>query len=189
MALDNQISDREYKKFKISTSAPTQTGIVVVNPDGSDVFNPAVGQDVNVRDGSGTSITSSVVGADTGLDVNILNDPDGPRTITLNTDTGTGNISVNLALAAVIKILGVKIHFASVPTANDFVVTSGNLAGGPAFDTVLYKANPGTLGVTDLLWVPAGEVLLTADETLTVTFTNTGATQYGLTITYEQGLQ
>ncbi len=105
--------------------------------------------------------------------------------IALNTDTGTGNINVSINLGATIRILGVKIHFAGVPVANDFVVTSNNLAGGPAYDTVLYKADPGTLGVTDLNFVPAGELIIEAGESLTITFTNTGLTQYGLTTTYE----
>ena len=105
--------------------------------------------------------------------------------IALNTDTGTGNISVQINLGTTLKILGVKIHFAGVPTANDFVVTSNNLAGGSAYDTVLYKADPGTLGVTDLNFVPAGELIIEAGEAVTITFTNAGGTSYGLTTTYE----
>jgi hypothetical protein len=275
MALDNQITDREYGKFKESTSTPTQTGVAVVNPDGSDIFNPAAGIDVNVRDGAGSSITSTAsaldvnvasgtiianiegdyvddsaftVASDKGLIVggvfttdqidsgdfgafkinadrelgvfvgealptgtnsigdiaNITNvvsvddnggslTVDGTVTATitraaqlaLNTDTGVGNISVQINLGVSFKILGVKIHFAGIPTANDFVVTSNNLAGGPAYDTVLYRANPGTLGVTDLNFVPAGELIIEAGESLTITFTNAGGTTYGLTTTYE----
>ena len=275
MALDNQITDREYGKFKESTSTPTQTGVAVVNPDGSDIFNPAAGIDVNVRDGAGSSITSTAsaldvnvasgtiianiegdyvddsaftVASDKGLIVggvfttdqidsgdfgafkinadrelgvfvgealptgtnsigdiaNITNvvsvdDNGGSLTvdgavtatitkaaqIALNTDTGTGNISVQINLGVSMKILGVKIHFGGIPTANDFVVTSNNLAGGPAYDTVLYKADPGTLGVTDLNFVPAGELVIEAGESLTITFTNAGGTTYGLTTTYE----
>jgi len=275
MALDNQITDREYGKFKESTSTPTQTGVAVVNPDGSDIFNPAAGIDVNVRDGAGSSITSTAsaldvnvasgtiianiegdyvddsaftVASDKGLIVggvfttdqidsgdfgafkinadrelgvfvgealptgtnsigdiaNITNvvsvddnggslTVDGTVTATitraaqlaLNTDTGVGNISVQINLGVSFKILGVKIHFAGIPTANDFVVTSNNLAGGPAYDTVLYKADPGTLGVTDLNFVPAGELVIEAGESLTITFTNAGGTTYGLTTTYE----
>jgi len=105
--------------------------------------------------------------------------------LALNTDTGVGNISVQINLGVSFKILGVKIHFAGIPTANDFVVTSNNLAGGPAYDTVLYKADPGTLGVTDLNFVPAGELVIEAGESLTITFTNAGGTTYGLTTTYE----
>jgi len=275
MALDNQITDREYGKFKESTSTPTQTGVAVVNPDGSDIFNPAAGIDVNVRDGAGSSITSTAsaldvnvasgtiianiegdyvddsaftVASDKGLIVggvfttdqidsgdfgafkinadrelgvfvgealptgtnsigdiaNITNvvsvdDNGGSLTvdgavtatitkaaqIALNTDTGTGNISVQINLGVSMKILGVKIHFGGIPTANDFVVTSNNLAGGPAYDTVLYKANPGTLGVTDLNFVPAGDLTIEAGESVTITFTNAGGTTYGLTTTYE----
>ena len=119
------------------------------------------------------------------LQVDVLTEPARTPQIALNTDTGTGNINVQINLGATIKILGVKIHFAGVPTANDFVVTSNNLAGGPAYDTVLYKADPGTLGVTDLSFVPAGELIIEAGEAVTITFTNAGATLYGLTTTFE----
>jgi hypothetical protein len=150
----------------------------------------SITSDVNIADG-GNSITVDDGGSSLTVDGTVAATQSGTWTISrvgqiaLNTDTGTGNISVQINLGTTLKILGVKIHFAGVPTANDFVVTSNNLAGGSAYDTVLYKADPGTLGVTDLNFVPAGELIIEAGEAVTITFTNAGATLYGLTTTYE----
>ena len=57
--------------------------------------------------------------------------------------------------------------------------------GNPAYNTVIFSANPGTLGVTNISYIPDGEVIIAASQEFHVTFTNAASTQYGVTITYE----
>ena len=158
------------------------------------VDNASGASAVNIQDG-GNSITVDNAGLtdlaaainSNKVDVNVTNSSiatTSTRQITTDTSTGLGNIAQLIIPGISIRILGVKIHFTGVPTANDFIVQSQE-AAGPVYDTELYKANPGTLGVSNLSWLPDGDLILGPTENLLVTFTNAGSTQYGLTITYE----
>jgi len=89
-----------------------------------------------------------------------------------------------VAQGALLKILSVNVGFGAVPTANDLNMGIVDL-GNPAYNTVIFSANPGTLGVTNISYIPDGEVIIAASQEFHVTFTNAASTQYGVTITYE----
>ena len=97
---------------------------------------------------------------------------------------GTGNIALAVATGALIKILSVNTKFGAVPTANNLDMTIVDL-GNPVFNTIIFSANPGTLGITDISYIPDGEVIIGPAQEFHVTFTNAASTQFGVTITYE----
>jgi hypothetical protein len=97
---------------------------------------------------------------------------------------GTGNIALAVAQGVLLKIISVNVAFGAVPTANDLNMGIVDL-GNPVYNTIIFSANPGTLGITNVSYIPDGEVIIGAGQEFHVTFTNTASTQFGVTITYE----
>lgn len=147
--------------------------------------------DIETNTDALATVTKTTSGADTGLDVNVINTVNTNTTITRqanisNSQTqGTGNISVSIAPGVLFKVIAVYLKFQAVPTANDFDVTIVDLAQ-PFYNTTVFSVDPGTLGITNVSWVPDGEVMVLPGQTLDLTFTNTATTQFGLTVIYEQ---
>ena len=146
--------------------------------------------DIETNTDALATVTKTTSGADTGLDVNVINTVATNTTILRqasisNSQTqGTGNISVSIAPGFLFKVIAVYLKFQAVPTANDFDITVVDLAQ-PFYNTTVFSVNPGTLGITNVSWVPDGEVMVLPGQTLDLTFTNTGTTQFGLTVIYE----
>jgi len=147
--------------------------------------------DIETNTDALATVTKTTISADTGLDVNVINTVNTNTTITRqanisNSQTqGTGNISVSIAPGVLFKVIAVYLKFQAVPTANDFDVTIVDLAQ-PFYNTTVFSVDPGTLGITNVSWVPDGEVMVLPGQTLDLTFTNTATTQFGLTVIYEQ---
>ena len=147
--------------------------------------------DIETNTDALATVTKTTISADTGLDVNVINTVNTNTTITRqanisNSQTqGTGNISVSIAPGVLFKVLAVYLKFQAVPTANDFDITVVDLAQ-PFYNTTVFSVDPGTLGITNVSWVPDGEVMVLPGQTLDLTFTNTATTQFGLTVIYEQ---
>tara|TARA_R100000005_G_scaffold39910_1_gene18712 strand:- start:214 stop:2841 length:2628 start_codon:yes stop_codon:yes gene_type:complete len=97
---------------------------------------------------------------------------------------GTGNISMSVAQGVLLKIISVNVAFGAIPTANDLNMGIVDLLN-PVYSTLIFSANPGRLGISNVSYIPDGEVIIGANQTFDVTFTNTASTQYGVTITYE----
>ena len=147
--------------------------------------------DIETNTDALATVTKTTISADTGLDVNVINTVATTTTILRqatisNSQTqGTGNITVSIAPGFLFKVIAVYLKFQAVPTANDFDITVVDLAQ-PFFNTTVFSVNPGTLGITNVSWVPDGEVMVLPSQTLDLTFTNTASTQFGLTVIYEQ---
>ena len=97
---------------------------------------------------------------------------------------GTGNIAMSVAQGLLLKIISVNVGFGAIPTANDLNMGIVDL-GNPVYNTIIFSANPGALGITNVSYIPDGEVIIGANQTFDVTFTNAASTQFGVTITYE----
>jgi len=147
------------------TLANNSTGLLSVDDNGGSL---------TVDDGGGSLTVDGTIGA-----VNVRQ-----QFIQQQQAQGTGNIAEVVAVGALIKILSVNLSFAAVPTANDLDMTIVDLAN-PVFDTKIFSANPGTLSITDISYIPDGEVFIGPSQTFNITFTNAASTQFGLTITYE----
>ena len=61
MAISNQYGDREYKKFIESTSVAGQIGVVVLNPDGSNISGGGGGGSTTQYQ-DGTAVAGGQVG-------------------------------------------------------------------------------------------------------------------------------
>ena len=145
--------------------------------------------DIETNTDSLATITNTTVGSDIGLDVNVINTSlpisiSRVANIQNNQSTGTGNINVNISPGFMFKINAVYLKFQAVPTANDFDITLFDPAN-PFYNATLFSVNPGSLGITNVAWVPDGENIILPSQGIDITFTNTATTQYGLTVIYE----
>jgi len=97
-------------------------------------------------------------------------------------ETGSGAIAYTLLAAGNIRIVGVMLHLSSVGGNENFTMSIDS-AAGEAYDTVLLSQdmhNLTDLNSTDGFIIPSG-------DTLSITFANTGAATYGLTVLYADG--
>jgi len=97
-------------------------------------------------------------------------------------ETGSGAIAYTLLAESNIRIIGVMLHLSDAGGNEDFVMSIDS-AAGEAYDTVLLSQdmhNLTDLNSTDGFIVPQG-------DTLSITFANTGAATYGLTVLYADG--
>ena len=111
ITVDGTVSITEIETDDLDTGAGTDTqaimGIAIPGSGGHSLWD----ESIKLQDGSGTSISSTVVGADTGIDVNVLNDltvdlseandsvlvygNDGTTNRAIKTDT-SGNLQVDI---------------------------------------------------------------------------------------------
>ena len=97
-------------------------------------------------------------------------------------ETGSGAITYTLLAESNIRIIGVMLHLSAVGGNENFVMSIDS-AAGEAYDTVLLSQdmhNLTDLNSTDGFIIPKG-------DTLSITFANTGAATYGLTVLYADG--
>ncbi len=110
---------------------------------------------------------------------------------TLGTDvvtlTATGSAAINstTAVAAEFKIIAVTCHFSAAPTTSENFVIKLDATAGAAYDTTLYSVNPSLSAATDIAYIPDGELKFKANDEVVVTFTNTNARTYGLSVYYQ----
>ncbi len=163
--------------FGATTGGGTETGALRVT-----LANNSTGL-LSVDDNGG-SLTVDDGGGSLTVDGSVTATVTRQASIAQQQAQGTGNIAMSVAQGALLKILSVNVKFGAVPTANDLDMTIVDL-GNPVFNTKIFSANPGTLGITDVSYIPDGEVIVGINQTFDVTFTNVASTQFGVTITYE----
>ena len=97
-------------------------------------------------------------------------------------ETGSGAIAYTLLAGRNIRVLGVMLHLSSTGVNEDFTMSIDS-AAGEAYDTVLFSQDMNHLTdlyLTDGFIIPQG-------DSLSITFANTGAATYGLTVLYADG--
>ena len=100
----------------------------------------------------------------------------------ISRETGSGAIAYSLLASSNIRIVGIMLHLSTVGGNENFTVSIDSAAGS-AYDTVLMSQdmhNLTDLNSTDGFIIPQG-------DTLSITFANTGAATYGLTVLYADG--
>jgi len=101
------------------------------------------------------------------------------------TATGAAAINTTTAIAAEWKVVQVTVHFSAAPTTSENLVLTLDNTTGVAYDTILYSVNPSLSSATDVVYVPDGEMKFRSGDELKVTFTNTDARTYGLSVFYQ----
>jgi hypothetical protein len=99
--------------------------------------------------------------------------------------TNTTAINTTTAIAAEWKLLQVVCHFSSAPVASESFILKLDSIAGAAYDTTLYSVNPSLSAATDLVYTPDSDMKFKVGDELNVTFTNTNANTYGLSIYYQ----
>lgn len=106
----------------------------------------------------------------------------------IRVDKTTGAVAIAASLSArdCITLRQVTLHFSSAPTTSENLVFKiTNATDGAAYDTVIYTADPSTLSMTDLLWIPGNETVLVSGDSFDISYTNTDTRTYGLKIYYD----
>lgn len=97
--------------------------------------------------------------------------------------TGTGAIAVTANPAFDFWFHSVTVHFDTAPATSESLTITINPTEGAAYSTVLYKVNPSTGSLTDILYYPAdGPLLCKNGDTIAVAFPNTDARTHGTRI-------
>lgn len=99
--------------------------------------------------------------------------------------TGAGAINTTTAVAAEFRLVQVTCHFSAAPTTSENFVIKLDSSLGAAYDTTLFTQNPSLSAATDLVFIPDDSLDFFVGDEIVVTFTNTDARTYGLTIYYE----
>jgi hypothetical protein len=98
--------------------------------------------------------------------------------------TGAAAVSVSCRAYdnALIERVGIKLSAAATTSENVVVTLDSGL--GAAYDTVLLTFDPSTLGGTSFVWVPDYPLSIGPSDAIVVTYTNTDARTYGVTVRY-----
>lgn len=99
--------------------------------------------------------------------------------------TGAGAINTTTAVAGEFRLVQVVCHFSAAPTTSENFVVKLDSSLGAAYDTALFTQNPSLSAATDLVFTPDSNTYYFTGDEIVVTFTNTDARTYGLTIYYE----
>jgi hypothetical protein len=95
---------------------------------------------------------------------------------------GTGNIATTLAPGREYQLEEVRVHLASVGSANDFTVTLQSAEGTTEYDIVLFTQDMSS--VTDVQYLPTRPLYFRDGDVLSFAWTNGSNIQYGLEIVY-----
>ncbi len=96
--------------------------------------------------------------------------------------TGSGAISETITIDRPTMIIGVQLHLDAAGQAENFSVALDS-AAGDAYDTILLSQDMD--GVSDLNSTDA--IPVAKGDNIVITFANTGAATYGLTLHYANG--
>lgn len=99
--------------------------------------------------------------------------------------TGAGAMNTTTAIAAEFRLVQVTCHFSAAPTTSENFVIKLDSSLGAAYDTPLFTTNPSLSAATDISFVPDSDLDFFLADEIVVTFTNTDARTFGLTIYYE----
>jgi len=99
--------------------------------------------------------------------------------------TGAAAINLTTAVAAEFRLVQVTCHFSTAPTTSENFVVKLDAQGGAVYDTTLFTTNPSLSSETDIAFIPDSNLDFFAGDEIVVTFTNTDARVYGVTIYYE----
>lgn len=99
--------------------------------------------------------------------------------------TGAGAMNTTTAIAAEFRLVQVTCHFSAAPTTSENFVIKLDSSLGAAYDTTLFTTNPSLSAATDISFVPDSDLDFFLADEIVVTFTNTDARTFGLTIYYE----
>jgi hypothetical protein len=141
--------------------------------------------------GGGTTVTESVNLAKYGGSAVSSTNPVYVKEVSAGTDvvvlnaTGAAAISSTTAVAAEFKLMAITCHFSAAPTTSENFVIKLDATAGAAYDTTLYSVNPSLSAATDIAYIPDGELKFKANDEVVVTFTNTNARTYGLSVYYQ----
>jgi len=81
--------------------------------------------------------------------------------------------------------LSVAVRLSAAPTTSESLNITLNSERGAEYDTVLYTINPAAQNATNVFWQPDHELCLWPGDAVDVTFANTDARIYGVTILVE----
>lgn len=96
--------------------------------------------------------------------------------------TGAAALSHTFTPTNQVYITNIRLHLSAAATQETFSVYI-NSAKGSAYDTVLYSKD--LTDLTDVSWIPAGKLLVNANDVITLTWTNTDTRTWGTEIGYE----
>lgn len=98
-----------------------------------------------------------------------------------DTATGSAALAKTITSSGAWRLDSVRVHLNAVGAGGDLTVTLDAIAGA-AYDVVLFTQD--MTAVTDLVWIPDREIILTASDELDVAWANAGGKTYGLEVYY-----
>ena len=93
--------------------------------------------------------------------------------------TGAAAIATTVAPSGAWRLDLVKVHLSGAGGAGDLTITMDAIAGA-AYDVVVLSQD--MTAVTDLVWMPDNELIMTADDEIDIAWANAGGKTNGIEI-------
>lgn len=109
----------------------------------------------------------------------------GPRRYVRATATGAAALSERVEVGQASRVLWAGVKFSVAPTSTENLVIAYDSASGAAYDVTLLTYDPSAESATAVSWEPDEAIYLMPGDALSVAYTNTDTTTWGLTVLLE----
>ena len=100
-----------------------------------------------------------------------------------STGTGLLQFDVDVPRSSSYRLVSVTIHLNAAPTTSEDYTITLDPEAGAAYRTLLYTLDLSAAAVTDLVWQPDEEIILTGDDQIEIRYDNTDVRLYGVQVT------